>query len=109
MPTFSYDVVTRVPLDNGTDLPVYSVALTMNGDEVRLLGLAQANPSFPEQWMAVATLDHGSLPTVDPEQGLWGMRPGRGGFGSKREAAVWLLGMADALTLVWHGAVPGED
>lgn len=106
MPTFTYDVVARVPLDNGTDLPVYSVALAVNGEAVRLLGLAQANPSIPEKWLAVATLDPASPPTVDPERGLAGMRPARGGFGSKREAAVWLLGMSDALTLTWRGTPP---
>ena len=109
MPTFTYDVTARVPLDNGADLPVYSVTLAMNGNAVRLLGLAQANPSIPEQWIAVPTLDPASLPTVDPEQGLWGVRPGRGGFGSKREAAVWLLGVSDALTLAWHAILPGES
>lgn len=99
MPTFTYDVTARVPLDNGADLPVYSVTLAMNGNAVRLLGLVQENPSFPNKWIAAASPDASTPPRFDPESGLVFLKRARGGFVSKNHAAMWLLGVSDARIL----------
>jgi hypothetical protein len=87
----------RVPLTGNF---IFGVT-TGEGEHLRVLGLVQPNPSFPNQWRAVVSLDPKSYPTVDYDKGLWQMTPGRSGFGSKREAAVWLLGASDATQTAW--------
>lgn len=87
---------------------IWSVT-TGTGEYRRVLGLVQEDPSLPNQWRAVASLDPKSYPTVDFARGLWSMHPGRSGFGSKREAAVWLLGMSDALAYAWFGRGIADD
>lgn len=80
---------------------IYGVS-TGEGEHRRVLGLVQANPApeLPNQWRAVAALDSKRFPAVDFDRGLWEMTPGRSGFGSKREAAVWMLGVSDT-TQTW--------
>lgn len=60
-----------------------------------VLGLVQENPSIRNVWCAVAATGD-TFPHVDFEHGLWSMPHGRSGFGSKREAAVWLQGVHDS-------------
>jgi hypothetical protein len=74
---------------------IYGVKVASGPASGRVLGLVQENPSLKNKWTAVAATGD-TFPAVDFEQGLWPMARGRGGFGSKREAAVWLLGVSDA-------------
>lgn len=96
---FAYTRLGAVRLPDQGDAPplrVYSVhPLRTHGTREPAIGLVQENPSMRNVWCAVAAED-GTLPDVDYGTGLWFMPHGRGGFGSKREAAVWLLGVRDA-------------
>ena len=78
-----------------TDRWIYRVEIRSGVDYGRVIGLVQENPSLRNVWLAVPARD-GVLPAVDYRQGLCALKPGRGGWGSKREAAVWLAGTSDA-------------
>ena len=92
--------LTRLVDDDGREHPIpgnwiYRVDIGSGPSQGRVLGMVQENPSVKNVWVAVA-VRNGVLPAVDYRQGLWPLKPGRNGFGSKREAAVWLLGVSDA-------------
>lgn len=102
---FTYISLGQTPfIDNdGNRCPLPGVRIygvrAGEGADRRVLGLVQANPSpgLPNQWRAVAAIDPRRFPKVDFDRGLWEMTPGRSGFGSKREAAVWMLGVSDTM------------
>lgn len=74
---------------------IYGVTID-EGNSRRVLGFVQEDPTAPNKWRAVAATDGAYYPAFDYDNGLWAVEPGRGEFGSKREAAVWLLGASDA-------------
>lgn len=93
--------VARIVDDNDVSHPIegnyiwgVKVKSAYSDNGGRVLGLVQENPSLRNVWVAVAAMGD-TFPHVDLEKGLWSMTPGRNGFGSKREAAVWLQGVHD--------------
>lgn len=74
---------------------IYGVT-TGENNRCRVLGCVQEYPAAPNKWRAVASPDDRTFPAFDYNNGLWGVEPSQEGFGSKREAAVWLLGASDA-------------
>lgn len=92
--------VARIVDGDGTSHPIegnyiHGVKLVTADGSDPVLGLVQENPSLTNKWRAVAARGD-TFPAVDYERGVWLMEPGRSDFGSKREAAVWLLGTHDA-------------
>lgn len=75
---------------------IWGVRIRTDAGPGRVLGLVQNHPTLTNQWHAVASLGGDTFPAVDFNKGLWQMTPGCSGFGSKREASVWLKGASDA-------------
>lgn len=93
--------VARIVDGDGVSHPIagnfiYGVKLKTADGRGQVLGLVQENPSLTNKWRAVAAQQDDRFPSVDFTRGVWLMEPGRSDFGSRREAAVWLLGASDA-------------